>query len=230
MEIHRISMGPFTSCFVVRGAQGFLLIDTGLPNRERRLLEKLDHLGIEPQRIRLIVATHGHADHVGCLRAVKDRTTALVAIHRADSHLLRHGLVVVPPPITTWGRTLALVLRAFRFLGRFEAVEPEIEITEPLGLAQYGITGRIIPTPGHTAGSLSVVLEEGQAFVGDLAVNSLPLGLGLGVPALAENVGEIFGSWERLLSAGATTIYPAHGKPFPADCLRKKLERIKGEG
>lgn len=227
MEIHLIRMGLFTNCFVVKGNQGALLVDTGFPNHENHFYRQLHRLGIQPDDIQLIVATHGHADHVGSLQAIKKQTAARVAIHQADSHLVRNGIVVVPPAVTAWGRFLSLVFRAFSFLGRFEPVEPEIIIERELSLKEFGIPGKIIPTPGHTPGSVSVILESGEAFVGDLVVNSFPMGMGLGIPAVAENVQDIYLSWEKVLSAGATMIYPAHGKPFPADHLTKKLQGFR---
>lgn len=231
-EIHRIRMGLFTNCFVVKGDHAALLVDAGFPNHENHFFRQIRRLGIQPGDIRLIVATHGHADHVGSLQALKNHTTARVAVHQADSHLVRHGIVVVPPAVTAWGQFLSLVFRTFSFLGRFQPVEPEIIVEREFSLEVFGIPGRIIPTPGHTAGSVSVILKSGEAFVGDLAVNAFPMGMGLGIPALAQNVQDIYASWEKLLSAGVTTIYPAHGTPFPAERLKRKLpgERRKVKG
>jgi hydroxyacylglutathione hydrolase len=225
MEIHSIPMGPFTNCFVVKGSHGALLIDTGFPNQEKRFHRAIQRLGIRPADIQLILATHGHADHVGSLKALKNRTSAKAVIHRKDSHLLQDGVVMIPPAVNAWGRLLFLAFKTLRFLGRFEPVEPEIVIEETFSLEPFGFQGTIIPTPGHTPGSVSVILRSGEAFVGDTAVNSFPLMLGLGIPALAENLADIYVSWRRILSVGATTIYPAHGKPFPAEQLAKKMPR-----
>jgi|GEM_PF-52204 len=227
MAIHRIHMGPFTNAFIFSGEGGSVLVDAGFPHHEESFRRQLERVLVRPSDITLIVATHGHADHVGSLQALKQETGAPVAIHRADSRLLREGLLTIPPPVTVWGGFLALFFRLFLPLGRFEPVEPDIIIEETVPLQGFGVSGKIQPTPGHTPGSVSVVLDSGEAFVGDLAVNAFPFGMGLGVPSLAENVREIHKSWEVLLSAGATMIYPGHGKPFPADRLR---ERMKVQG
>lgn len=85
---------------------------------------------------------------------------------------------------------------------------------EGLYLQEYGIPGKIIHTPGHTAGSVSVVLETGEAFVGDLAMNKFPLGLGPGLPIFAEDIQAVKESWKLLLEQGVEKVFPAHGKPF----------------
>ena len=80
-----------------------------------------------------------------------------------------------------------------------------------------------VNTPGHSAGSVTVLLETGEAFVGDLAMNAFPLRLSPGLPILAEDPAAVVRSWEALLELGATTVYPAHGKPFSADVIREAL-------
>lgn len=214
---------------MVKGDHRALLVDAGFPRHEKSFHRRLKEFGIRLTDIKLIVVTHGHADHVGSLQALKRGTGAPVAIHRREELLLRHGAVQIPPAITVWGRFLSLLFRSFSFLGRFEPVEPDIRIEDDFSLRKFGIPGRIILTPGHTGGSVSVILEAGEALVGDLAVNAFPLNFGLGIPAVGENLRKIYLSWEKILSAGATMIYPAHGRPFPADHLERKLSRLRGQ-
>jgi glyoxylase-like metal-dependent hydrolase (beta-lactamase superfamily II) len=90
-------------------------------------------------------------------------------------------------------------------------------------LEEYGIPGRIIPTPGHTPGSVSVLLDSGEAFVGDLAMNKLPLRRTPGLPIFAEDKATVITSWRLLLAEGVRTIYPAHGPSFPAEVMRRAI-------
>ena len=92
-----------------------------------------------------------------------------------------------------------------------------------LSLFEYGIQGKIINTPGHSSGSVSVLLETGDVFVGDLAMNKFPLRLSPGLPIFAEDLSKLKESWRLLLDQGAKTVYPAHGEPFSADIIRKAL-------
>jgi len=87
-------------------------------------------------------------------------------------------------------------------------------------LPRLGIAGKILATPGHSRDSLSVVLDDGRAFVGDVAMNFLRL-TGVGHwPIYVEDLGEVASSWRKILDHGATSIYPSHGRPFAARELR----------
>ena len=94
---------------------------------------------------------------------------------------------------------------------------------EEFSLSEYGIPGRILYTPGHSMGSVSVLLDTGDAFVGDLAMSGFPMRLTPGLPALAEDMQKVRESWQLLIKAGAKTIYPAHGKHFSVDIIQRAL-------
>lgn len=87
----------------------------------------------------------------------------------------------------------------------------------------FTIQGKVIHTPGHSSGSVSILLDTGEAFVGDLAVNKFPLRLTPGLPIFAEDWPKLIESWQKLLDLGVKTVYPAHGKAFSADIIREKL-------
>ena len=107
-------------------------------------------------------------------------------------------------------------VQAWRYLAKDNPeTDVDIGITEKgFSLSAYGIPGRVISTPGHTEGSVSVLLESGEAFVGDLAMNKVPLRFTPGLPIFAEDIHRVKASWKKLMKMGAETIYPGHGKPF----------------
>jgi len=81
----------------------------------------------------------------------------------------------------------------------------------------------VFPTPGHSAGSVTVLLDTGEAFVGDMAMNGLPLRLGPGLPAFAVDLPGLKESWKSLLDRGVKTIYQSHGKPVSVEDMRKAI-------
>jgi len=219
VTIHPIKLG-FDHCYVVQG-EGAILIDGGSPNQAQRFVKAMATLHINPKSIGLIVITHGHWDHVGSARDIQEITGAKIAMHHREKEWLEKPMKVLPPGVTLWGRIFKAIMSAFMPLVHFPPANVDVVLgDEGLSLAEYGISGRILHTPGHSAGSVSVLLDTGDAFVGDLAMNEFPLRLGPGLPIFAEDSQKVRESWRLLLNEGAKMVYPSHGKPFSADVIR----------
>jgi len=222
LSIHPIKLGV-ARCYVIR-AEGTILIDGGAPKQARNFMKGIENLSIKPEDIQLIVITHGHWDHIGSAKEIKEITGAKIALHRNEKDWLEKSLKPLPPAVTLWGHIFAKIMAIFVPLIHVPAADVDVVLgDEELSLADYGIPGRIIPTPGHSMGSVSVLLETGDAFVGDLAMNGFPLRIGPGLPIFAEDLQKVKKSWQLLLERGAVTVYPAHGKPFSADAIRRAL-------
>jgi glyoxylase-like metal-dependent hydrolase (beta-lactamase superfamily II) len=98
----------------------------------------------------------------------------------------------------------------------FKPVKPDLLISTEVSLDTLWFRAGVIPTPGHTPGSLSVLTEAGNAFVGDIAVNMPLLGRLRYASPFGESSREMAASIKKLIRAGANRIYPAHGQPFSA--------------
>jgi glyoxylase-like metal-dependent hydrolase (beta-lactamase superfamily II) len=185
------------------------------------VLRKLSRLLDDPDDIGLILATHGHYDHIGAAPVVRETIGADLAMHAADAEWARTGDWVPLVPTTTWGRMMFRLLSPMtRRLQRKNPVEPDLVFDDTgIALGDYGIPARIVPTPGHTPGSVSLLLESGDAIVGDLAMSGLPLVLKPSLATIAVDPEQMRRSWWHLVELGAETIHPAHGKPFPVDAL-----------
>ena len=210
-------------CYVIK-AGGCIMVDTGPSISERAIENWLRTIPISPQDIQLIVLTHGHADHVGAALRVKNFTGAKIAIHEYDKDMFENGDVVWPSAVTKWGRVLRAGLKPLTGLFRFHGGKVDLVLgNEGLSLAEYGIPGRVIHTPGHTLGSVSVLLETGDAFVGCMTHNNFPFRFSPGLPIFAEDLPILRDSWRSLVEQGAEMIYPAHGGSFSAEVMLKAL-------
>lgn len=222
--IRRLRLG-FTNCYLLSGDRGYLLIDTGIYGSHRRFFRKLARNRIQLEQIVLILITHAHYDHVGSLQAIKTQCGCPVAAHTAEALLLKTGQIVIPPGTNSVTQPICRLASRnswlFQALYGFEPVEPEITITTKTSLEPYGFKARVIPTPGHTQGSVSVLTPDGDTFVGDLAFNLPLLGLFSKLPPFGTNPHQIHKSWQVLLRQGASVIYPAHGLPFKARRLQR---------
>ena len=222
LAIHPIKLG-FDCCYLIRDA-GCIMVDGGAPGQAVGFRQALAGLSLNPRDIKLVVLTHGHWDHIASAQAVQSITGARLALHRQEKDWLEQSLKPLPPGATAWGRVFGAIMGLYMPLVHIPPAKVDVILgDETLSLAEYGIPGKIMPTPGHSKGSVSVVLETGDAFVGDLAMDGFPLRLSPGLPIFAEDIRQVRQSWRSLLDAGAKTIYPAHGMPFPADIMRHVL-------
>jgi glyoxylase-like metal-dependent hydrolase (beta-lactamase superfamily II) len=202
---------------------GVILVDTGIPGSENAILSAMEKAGIRKQDIRLIVLTHGHGDHAGSAARLREITGAGIAIHSGDAGMLRTGTQGSLSPTGLVGR----IAKAFiGWVNRetYPSADPDVVLNGSFDLAPYGVDGTIIPTPGHTAGSVSVVLSGGDVLAGDLIFPQIPSGKP-GLPFWAENPAEVPASVSMLLSFTPRRFLPGHGGPFPADAVRPMAGR-----
>src|SRR5204862_6460660 len=111
----------------------------------------------------LILLTHGHWDYAGGAAALKAATKAPVAIHHADADRARRGVNGTLTATNLFGRTFRRLLDK-----SFPPVEPDVLFGEGRDLREFGVAARILFTPGHTPGSISVRTDDGAIIVGDL--------------------------------------------------------------
>ena len=212
-----------TNCFVLQD-KGTILIDAGGPKQGEKFKKELDKASIKPEDIKLILITHGHFDHIGSADEIKTMTGAKLAMHEADKENLEKGQTRIPPGVTTWGKILKKVLSLFESMIKFPGSTVDIVLgDDEMSLEEYGIPGKVFPTPGHSAGSVTVLLDTGEAFVGDMCMNGPPMRLGPGLPALAVDLPGLKESWKSLLDRGVKTIYQSHGKPVSVEDMRKAI-------
>ena len=220
-EIISFNLGV-TSCYFIIGKE-IVMIDAGMPNKLQRFKKILSKNKIDPARIKLIVLTHSHFDHCGSASEIRDLTGAKIAIHKSERECVEHDRVLVPKGVNFRGKITQPLIFSFKI--PFPKFTPDIFLNnDPYPLSEFGIDGQIIHTPGHTIGSVSVILNSGEAFVGCMAHNGFPFRLKPGLPIYAQDIGAIKENWKVLIDRGTTFVYPGHGKAFPIEVIKNQLK------
>jgi glyoxylase-like metal-dependent hydrolase (beta-lactamase superfamily II) len=224
LKIFTISFG-INNCYVIKQSSTAIMVDAGPPKIEKAFLKQTNKLGIDPEIIKLIVLTHGDFDHAGSAKTLKGLTGAKIAIHKNDQKTMEEGTFNWPPGASRWGRiSRSIFYPLMKNNIKMDNVRADIVLDDQdYPLQEFGIDGDIIHTPGHTSGSVSVLLNSGDAFTGCLSHNRLPFSLKPRLPIYAENTEMIKESWSVLIKKGVKISYPGHGNPYHIEKILRYL-------
>jgi glyoxylase-like metal-dependent hydrolase (beta-lactamase superfamily II) len=199
------------NAFLVRGTRP-VLVDTGFPGSAPKILSALQKEGYRPWELALIVITHAHLDHTGSAAMLAGATGAPVIVHKAEADYLSSGASAPVIPASFTGRIFRLMIGKHAPAPEL-GITPAIRLDAPYRLDAFGIDGTILPTPGHTKGSLSVSLATGECISGDL-INGTFLTHRARLPIFAEDPETAKESIRSLLDMAPKTVYAGHGGPF----------------
>ena len=192
MIIESVVVSPFaTNCYIVgsESSREGIIIDPG--DESKVILKKVADLGLD---IKLIVLTHGHIDHIGALKDIKEATGAAMAIHTDDAQSL-HGKG-------------GLIISLVSGLSYPKPPPPDRLLKDGDSLDVADLHLRVLHTPGHTPGGICLA-GEGVVFSGDTLFNfsigrtDLPGG---SYRQLMESIHS-----KLMVLPDDTVVYPGHG-------------------
>ena len=234
MEMNVINLGNrLVNCWAYPIDGGYVIIDTGYPSNYkcfRRLLKK-HHISID--EIKYCFLTHSHDDHTGFLAHLMALNKNLrVIIHNQALSVLRKG------ENNFGGCTNKSVLASYKLMRlfgkgkhRFSPITPDLEnriiIVDESNKSHLEsiLGGKIVETTGHTKDSISLLLNNGYMFCGDVAMNGFPSTHNVSV--WAEDEALYPQSWQTIISLQPKILFPGHGKLFSYTQLERNLNHAK---
>jgi hydroxyacylglutathione hydrolase len=208
--------------YLIQTQSGYILVDAGMPNMGKDLDEAFENARVDPQSVQLIVATHGHLDHVGSIAYAQKVTGGKVLCHRSFSDDLVNGTAEPAIPRNLLGRLLNFLTGLTG--NKFEGTEPDILMDDEFDLREYGIAGKVVHTPGHSPSSVSIMLANGEALIGDLV---RPAGSGeIGPGMFFEDRQVLRDSLEKVAAFEPRIIYLSHGTTIDNRALRDAIATI----
>lgn len=165
-RLHRIVF-PVGQCYVWRDDDGLTLVDSGPPGAAPAIAAAIRTLGHHPADVRRLVLTHFHADHVGGAAEIVSWGTVAVVAHRAEAAILGGAQAGPPPRFEQWE------LPIFEQVSAAMPAQPPapVRVTHPVeegDVVDVGGGARVLSVPGHTDGSIALLLEQaGVLFTGD---------------------------------------------------------------
>lgn len=176
-----------TNYYAIEIKNGKLLVDCGWPGTLPQFTKVLQRKGIALGEIEYLLVTHLHPDHAGLVQELKNQGTKFI----------------LPECQVGFVSSFAEYFKGKSF--------PYVEIKQNDNLimklddsrhflAGIGLLGEIIHTPGHSDDSVTLILDEGYAFTGDLH------------PAFFDSEDRTTReSWDRIRQHAIKRIFPGHG-------------------
>ena len=212
-EIYQVLNGRI-NCYLVCNNYGLVLIDCGLTRLAGKLIKNLEKVNQEENTIDYLFLTHAHFDHSESAAQISEKFKARIVIHSSEAINLMQGITNVPKGTNLITRGLINLARKFLDL---TVRCPDVTIYSN-GTLFSSAAMQIIHTPGHSQGSMSLIVDDEVAFVGDALFGVFR---NKAIPPFADDVEELVESWGKLLETNCKLFLPGHGSPI----LRKTLEK-----
>ncbi len=177
-----------TNYYAIDIKGGKLLVDCGWPGTLPEFTAAMKRKGITPKDVKYILATHFHPDHAGLAQELKEQGSKLIVLENQVDFI---------KPLIGLIKTNEVDYKPIR-------EEDNLHLTfagSRAFLSGLGLQGEVIPTPYHSDDSVTLILDEGYAFTGDLP----PLFM---IPEDAQ-IGRQ--SWDRINSYKIKQVHPGHG-------------------
>ena len=204
------------------------LVDAGLPDQMEAISAALVEAGIGVSDLRRIIFTHQDLDHVGSGAALVRQSGARVLAHSADAPYIEGSLRLLKP--------------SPEMLEQRPQMREVLERLEPVGIDEYVEDGtrldlaggtKVISTPGHTPGHISLYLERSKVLIAGDALRAERGTLNGPNPSMTLEMRTAIQSIRRLADLEIDTIVCYHGGVVGEDAngqLRRVLQEVSREG
>jgi hydroxyacylglutathione hydrolase len=200
-----------------------MLVDTGPGFMWRTLEKRLDKLLIN--KIDLLILTHSHFDHAANAYRIKEKYNAKVIIHQTETKFLTTGDNILPTGTNAFSRLLVKTFaKKFSSIARYNPCNHDFLFDEYYDLTEYGLNGYLIHTPGHTEGSISVIVDNEIALVGDTMFGVFWWTV---FPPFASDQVLLLNSWGKLLNTKCRIFIPSHGSANKRGLVEKDYSKIR---
>ena len=200
-----------------------ILVDTGRNTAFGRLNERLNTLNLPIEEISTLILTHTHFDHCQSARKIQEKNGCRIIVSDAAAGYIQKGYTRLPDgtfPITK------LISRFGNLIGEigfgYEPFLPDIFVNGDFALNDGKEDIKIIKTTGHSDDSVSVLVENEIAIVGDLMFGIFRNSI---FPPYADNIPEMIESWGKLLNTDCNIFLPGHGREIKRNLLEAEFEK-----
>ncbi len=142
------SMSHHADCcvYLIDAGKSLVLVDSGVGIESKRIVENIRDAGYNPEDIEYLIGTHKHIDHIGGNHFFKNSFNCKIVMHELDAAAVESG-----DQLTTGAQLYGVKLHPCKV---------DVKISQTTNLTVGPLNLKLIHTPGHTPGSLSILLKK----------------------------------------------------------------------
>lgn len=218
-------LGGRCNSFLLSNGDRYILIDTGRENKWNKLKKRLDKIQLNENYLSALILTHTHFDHAENAYRIKENYKTNLIVHKSEADFISSGNnpVIRGTNLITEFITRVIGTRILQFV-KYKPVDYDIVVEDKYDLSELGFNAYIIHTPGHSIGSISIIIDNEIAIVGDAMFGIFRNSV---FPPYAEQPEIMIRSWKKLLDTGCSLFIPAHGTANSKELLQKEYEKYK---
>lgn len=133
-----------SAVYILDTGDGLIMFDTGYQETLYAVIDGMHKMGLNPYDVKYILITHGHIDHMGAAKALREMTGAKIFLGKEDREYANGGLDL------SWAKEVNLALETF---------EPDILLTDGDEIRLGNSVVKTIATAGHTPGTKSFIFD-----------------------------------------------------------------------
>ena len=200
-----------------------ILIDTGKKSSFAKLSKKMNSLNMTIEDISNLILTHTHFDHCQSTKEIKEKSDCKVIVSSIAADSIKNGYTLLPNG--TYYAT-KLVANLGRLIGErkygYEPFQPDIFVSGEYELNIADCKIKIIETIGHSNDSISLLVDNEIAIVGDTMFGVFKNSI---FPPYADDPDKMIESWNKLLNTDCNIFLPGHGREIHRSLLQKEYEK-----
>lgn len=210
-----------SNVFLLTNDKTNILIDTSPASMWKTLQKRLERLRIE--QINLLILTHSHFDHAANAYKIKEKYNAQVIIHQSEAKYLVAGDNILPTgtnPIIKY--IVKIFAKQFISFAKYQPCEFDYTFENIYDLSTWGFNAYLMHSPGHTQGSVSLIIDNELALVGDTMFGIFWWTI---FPPFASDQTQMLNSWEKLLNTKCKVFIPSHGSANKRSLVEKDFNK-----
>lgn len=220
-------LGGRSNSYLISTPKWNILVDTGKVSAYKKLRQRIDSLNLEHSKIDGIILTHTHYDHCQNAYVIKEHNKCRIWVGWKEAKYTVMGYS--PMPNGTFG-IAKIISKLSNLIGPlkfgFEPFIPDVFISADSYLMTDELNIKLILTEGHSIGSVSVIVDDEIAIVGDAMIGAFKDSI---FPPFADDVNTMIKSWGRLLETDCEIFLPGHGKEITRELLQREFNKYSDE-